>query len=44
MDPDYAWIIDEERRIDDATEKWTGPALTGLAVILVAVMAIVWMI
>ena len=44
MDLDYAWIIDEERRIDDAAEKWTGPALTSLAVILVAIMAIVWVI
>jgi hypothetical protein len=44
VDPDYAWIIDQERRIDDAAEKWTGPTLAGLAVTLVAIMAIVWVI
>jgi len=41
MDPDYAWIIDQERRVDDVAERWVGPVLVGLVVTLVAVAVIV---
>jgi hypothetical protein len=42
MDPDYEWLIDQERRVDDAAEKWTGPVLLSLVVALVAVTVVIW--
>ncbi|MGX9787238.1 hypothetical protein [Mycobacterium sp. MMS18-G62] len=44
MDPDYERLFDQERRVDDAAEKWTGPILLGIvvAVVLVALAVVVW--